>query len=586
MNAHRTHRLLPLPAIFAAAMLVLAACSSADGTAGVQVDDKAHDAGAIATDGGATDSGADAGGASDAYGWGGGASDAGKASGPNTPGAKDQSLGFKPGGAQDIGFFRALIANGQIPKPGDMKIEGWINEHDTKLPKADPKRTVHLHAMAGILEAPDRDPEVVLQLGLNSGKSLDEVDAKVALCVVIDRSGSMKGSKIQHVKDGLLALLDKLPKNTELSIVSFSSGVTTDWKPKVYDPKADKDALKLVINKIVASGGTNMYDGLKVGIAHAKAASKGYDFRRVIILGDGQPSSGNKSHSAIIGLAEDATKDDVSVSSVGVGLNFNPKLMTAIAEQGDGTAWFLQNSAHAKYVFINDLQTMLLPVAEKLWLNFKLAKGWLVDEIYGFDWLQKEDKVTILGPSKPSSAQPQPGADAGSTDGGADAGADAGADKEKPSALPTLFASNKNGMIMVRLFAPPKAELSKVKDLLLSKVEYGYTLSKTGAKEQFTSNVVVPGLVPIPDGGVAYFTGPIVRRSFVLLQVGLALEGAVKLHADGKTPEALIKLAAAKALAAQQVKDVPASYDMAPGIADAISLCDALSVLLEKAAKP
>ncbi len=384
----------------------------------------------------------------------------------------DQSIGFKPGGAQDINYFRQLIEQGKLPAPTDMTLEGWLNEKDTKLPKANPDRTIDLHALAGVLKQAGQDKtEAVIQLGFNSSKSLAQVEAKVALTLVIDRSGSMKGSKLAYVKEGLHALLDNLPADTRLALVSFSTAAQTNWQPKLFNAKTDKAKVDQAIDQLVASGGTNLHEGLKVGAKHCLSADESYTFRRVILLSDGQPTSGLTSFSAIVGLSKQMRAKGVSISTVGVGTGFNPTLMTSIAQQGDGTAWFLKDAAHAKDVFLNDLETMLLPVAKDLWIKFKLAAGWKVGKIYGFDWVEKDSEVTITGPSKGQPVGTMPV----DPDKPAPITGDNGGNK---TALPTLFASKKNGMIMVSLIAPDGVEQALVNGLLLSTISYGYTIAK------------------------------------------------------------------------------------------------------------
>ncbi len=573
--ARRLARLLT-SMFFALALIGLGACGSMeamDGSPGTNAEVASKQSASYdSSSHGGYNSGADAGSTSAGPG---GQSGGGSAN----PADSDEGIGFKPGGAQDINYFRQLVAQGEIPAPTDMTLEGWLNEKDTKLPKANPDRTIDMHALAGILQGPGQDkPEAVIQLGFNSSKSLAKVQAKVALTLVIDRSGSMKGNKIAYVKQGLHALLDSLPAGTRLSLVSFSTGATTDWGPKVFDANSHKKEVGTAIDKLVASGGTNLHQGLKVGAEHCLSAGEEYTFRRVILLSDGQPTSGLTSFSAIVGLAKQMKDKGVSISTVGVGNGFNPTLMTTIAQKGDGTAWFLKNAAHAKDVFLNDLETLLLPVAKDLWITFKLAEGWKVDKIYGFDWVEEDGEITITGPSSGQPVGPTP-------EDPDNKGEPTTGEKDKDgnkAALPTLFASKKNGMIMVRLIAPDGAEQKLVDGLLLSTIQYGYTIAKVETKESFEVPVNVPGITMVPDGGFAYFADPIVRRSFALLRAGLALVDAATAAGDGKKDDGIAALDAALNTLDAQAKKVPEAYDPAPGLADAVALLTELKELLKK----
>lgn len=519
----------------------------------------------------AKDAGYDAS-AADSAGWG-PSKDAGAASGGSLGSNTDQGIGLKPGGAQDIAFFRAKLLQGLLPKASDLTIEGWLNEHDTWLPKAQKDRLVSLHAMAAVLALPTTgtavQSEAVLQLGLNSAKSLEDVTAEVALTVVIDRSGSMSGDKMAYTLAGLHVLADKLPKGTRLAVLSFSDDVKTVYSPQLTP--AGSQALHQAINTIAVGGGTNFHGGLAAGLEVCLQTPATYKLKRILMLSDGVPTVGTTEPGAIAALAKQAAAAGCSVSSIGVGMDFSPTLMNTVAQQGNGTAWFLQNAEHAKQVFVQDLETMLLPVAEKLWIQFELAAGWKVAEIYGFNWVDQAGVIKITGPKQdPVVGQPDPppppvpGTD--------------------PVAMPTLFASKRNGLVMARLQGPAGMEADKLQELLLATVQYGYSVAKADATEKFSVPVQVPGLTAIPDGGLAYFATPAVRRAWILLRDGIALMEACKLAEKGQSAAAGQLLQQAVAGHDQQVglmtADLPIYDNTAPDLADARALLLSLSKLI------
>lgn len=448
--------------------------------------------------------------------------------------SEDSGIGLKPGGAQDIAFFRAKLSAKQLPKASDMTLEGYLNEHDTALPPAAKDRVVSLHALGAAFQPAGGKPEAVIQIGLNSHKKLQDVQTSLALTVVIDRSGSMSGNKMSDVKAGLHEMVKQLPKGTSLGLVSFSSDVKTDYAPKVISPE-DAAQVHKAIDALVASGGTNIHGGMQEGQKLCFSAGKGFQNKRILFLSDGVATAGNTSAAAIVGLVKASAAEGCSVSTVGVGFDFDVKLMTEMAQVGNGTAWFVQNADHAQTVFVQDLETMLLPVAEKLWMKFSIGQGWKVQDIPGFEWVTEGNTVTITGTKKATQttepSQPDPGT------------------KPDPNAgkvaMPTLFASKKNGIVMVRLQPPADIKPEAFQGLLVSTVQYGYSVAKTGAQESFGVPVQVPGLVAIPDGGLAYFASPIVRRTFVILHTGIDLIDACKLVEAGQKEAALAVLDAA-----------------------------------------
>ena len=356
-----------------------------------------------------------------------------------------------------------------------------------------------------------------------------------------------------------------------MALVSFGTDVSTDVAPEVVDP-AQKAVLAKAIDALQPAGGTNLHGGLALGLEHCKKASAEFKFRRILLLSDGVPTEGNTSKAAIEALATAATAAGCSVSTVGVGFDFDVQLMMRLAKNGNGTAWFVQSAAHAKQVFVQDLETMLLPVAEKLTLTLKLATDWKVKDIFGFNWVEKNGEVQVTGPTQDAQTPDNPKQPP--TDG-------------KDIALPTLYASKRNGMVMVQLQAPAGTNLSQAKELLLATVTYGYTLAKTTTPEQFAVPVQVPGLVDVPDEGLQYFTSPVVRRSWLLLHTGLDLMAACKLAEANQMQSATAVVDAALARMDAHVKLVPAvdwlAVDAsAPDLADARQLLMAVKGLLVK----
>ncbi len=484
----------------------------------------------------------------------------------------DQGIGLKPGSAQDIGYFRLLLQNGQLPKPGDMTMEGWLNEHDTVLPAADKDRLVTLHALAGVVQPAGQAAQAILQLGLNSAQSLENVQTSLSLTLVIDNSGSMAGAKMDYVRAGLSVLADKLPKGTRLAIYTFSDNPELVFPGKVIQPE-DLPALHAAIDALQATNSTNFFDGLSAGIADCESASSDFVQKRVMLLSDGEPTVGDTSTDDIIALAGPSAQKGCSISTVGVGLDFSPQLMTGIAQKGNGTAWFLQDLDAAKNVFVQDLETMLVAVAQNLWLQFKPADGWKVTEIYGFEWVEKDGVVSITGPEKPAAQPGDPTPTA--------------TDPNAPVvAMPTLYASSRNGLVLARLQGPASTDPLQVDNLTLASMAYGYASSKDQSTAQYTVPVLVPGLAQIPDGGLAYFTDPGVRRAWLLMQDGLSMIAAVQLTASGTPKDAQTLLAAAVTRHDQQVAAMQADlavYDAsAPDLADARALLLSLSAVIGK----
>jgi len=445
---------------------------------------------------------------------------------------EDNGIGLKPGGAQDINFFRLLVQKGDVPKSKDMTMEGWLNEHDTKLPPADPAKVITLHAHTGMLKTSAMpEPTVIVQLGLNAAKNLASFQDTVGVAVVIDRSGSMAGSKLEMVKAGLKELVANLPDKTQFTLLSFSNDVKTEWGPKSFDKAADVEPLTKVIAAIQSDAGTNFYAGLEAGLQAVAQTEVKPKFRRVVMLSDGQPTVGTTQESLILAMAKPYVAQDISISTVGVGSDYSTSLMVNLAQIGNGTAHFVNDFENAKTVFVEDLETMLTPVASNLTLAFELGEGFGFETLYGFDWvIGKDGLVQITGPKKPEEPAPTTGEDA--TSAPDTSSEDAGV---APPSIPKLFASKKNGLLIARLKAPKDMGVGNLLNLLVAKVHYGYDLDKDGSHHDDVAPVIVDSLMIGADGNLSYFTGDIVRRAFVVLEQGLAMIASTEAYWGGQT---------------------------------------------------
>src|SRR5665213_1976693 len=87
------------------------------------------------------------------------------------------------------------------------------------------------------------------------------------LAVVLDKSGSMTGAKLEKTKQAAMQLVDRLTASDIFSLVIFSDEATVLIPAQKVE---DKDALKEKIESIQADGSTALYDGVKMGASQAR----------------------------------------------------------------------------------------------------------------------------------------------------------------------------------------------------------------------------------------------------------------------------------------------------------------------------
>ena len=163
----------------------------------------------------------------------------------------------------------------------------------------------------------------------------DEQIPKSHYCFVIDRSTSMKGSRISMVKANLLQVLTKLRKDDLVSIVTFSDKAEIVLTPT---PVSENKALELKINRIQCSGGTEIYKGLKSGVELLWQGSHLPFSRHLILFTDGHTYGGEE---ACFQLAKDAYGQGIMISALGFGHEWNDPFLDRLSALTGGSTLFV-----------------------------------------------------------------------------------------------------------------------------------------------------------------------------------------------------------------------------------------------------
>ncbi|MDA1196320.1 MAG: glutamine amidotransferase [Planctomycetota bacterium] len=170
-----------------------------------------------------------------------------------------------------------------------------------------------------------------------------------ALCLVIDRSGSMQGQKIEICKSAAIATADMLSAKDHIGVVAFDSNA--HWTVPMMRA-GQKGDIQARIATLDAGGGTNIYPGMSA----AYEALRGIQARvkHMIVLSDGRTQGGGYEQ-----LAQQAHADEITISTVGVGSGADNQLMASIAQAGGGKHYATVDPASIPRIFTQDAATHL-----------------------------------------------------------------------------------------------------------------------------------------------------------------------------------------------------------------------------------
>src|SRR5690349_2126889 len=222
----------------------------------------------------------------------------------------------------------------------------------------------------------------------------------LSLAIVIDRSGSMHGAPIQNAKEAALSVLRQLDERDAFSIVTYSSSSETVI-PMERATDANKAAARAAIETIDDDGGTCISCGLESGaheVARSPIASLGsaeVGLRRILLISDGQANEGLHDRDELAQLAADTAARGVSISTVGVGLDFDEVTMRRLAEVGRGSYYFVEDTVALTAMFSRELGSLARTVASEVRLVATPAPGVRIEEAYGYPMTRSGDSVVV-----------------------------------------------------------------------------------------------------------------------------------------------------------------------------------------------
>ncbi|RJP94843.1 MAG: VWA domain-containing protein [Desulfobacteraceae bacterium] len=196
----------------------------------------------------------------------------------------------------------------------------------------------------------------------------------VDMVIVLDRSGSMDGQKLNDAKNAAIELVSRLTPSDRFALVTYSNTALSLTGLVNVTPSA-REQLSAMIRNIYADGGTNLGQGLQMGIDLLTASAKTGNAGRLVLISDGLANQGVTDYASLCDIASLAVKSEFSISTAGVGTDFNEEIMTAIADHGTGNYYFLENPSAFAAVFNNEFDQTRTAAATSVKIGVDATNG-------------------------------------------------------------------------------------------------------------------------------------------------------------------------------------------------------------------
>lgn len=214
----------------------------------------------------------------------------------------------------------------------------------------------------------------------------------VNLSIVLDRSGSMSGQKIQKAKEAALTALHRLGARDLFSLTTYSAGAHTEVPAQ---SAGNRRWIEKQIRAISTGGNTALFAGVSQGASEVRKNGSEEYIHRILLLSDGLANSGPSSPEELGRLGAALRKEGISVTTIGVGNDYNEDLMTRMAQNSDGNTYFVESSRDLPNIFNQELGDVLSVVASQVTVEIQFQSGIKPLRIIGRDGYIGAHNVTV-----------------------------------------------------------------------------------------------------------------------------------------------------------------------------------------------
>ena len=252
----------------------------------------------------------------------------------------------------------------------------------------------------------DGDGQATVALSLTAQRLPERVKTPpppADVVIVLDRSGSMEGQKLADACQAVVDLIERLSHEDRLALVVYSDGVQVLSPLRSITPENRRQLVTLARN-IVSGGGTNLGGGLRHGIDLMLEMPGEARQRKIILISDGLANQGVTDPPTLGQMAGQAVEHHFTVSTVGVGLDFNETLMTTIADHGAGSYHFLEDPRSFAQVFEKELTASRRVAVSDLEIRIPLSPGVTLTDAGGYP-VRHQKEVAFIHPGDLLSGQ-------------------------------------------------------------------------------------------------------------------------------------------------------------------------------------
>ncbi len=222
-----------------------------------------------------------------------------------------------------------------------------------------------------------------LSIDTPAAMATNEIRKPTDMVVILDKSGSMSAeNRMPYAKAAIRDLVSRLNQNDRFALVTFDSTANI-LSPFVPVTDSERSHVLSLVETVQPGTGTNMSAGIDFArsLLSENAAERS---RRVILLSDGQANEGITSPEGLASMTASLNRQGSVVSAIGMGLGFNERLMSLVADQGGGNFSYLESLASLGDILSKDLLDARRVFASASEIILKLRSGVTLSDVSGY----------------------------------------------------------------------------------------------------------------------------------------------------------------------------------------------------------
>jgi Ca-activated chloride channel family protein len=197
---------------------------------------------------------------------------------------------------------------------------------------------MEVHVSRPVLRALD-EPQVLYAMASiqPSQQEGEHIPPPLNLSLVLDRSTSMAGERLDTARISAESILSQLRPQDKIAVVTFSDRAEVLLSTEIALPMPEA---RQRLSLIQASGGTEIYQGLSAGVNQLRQVRHPNTVDHVILLTDGRTYG---DEAACLQLAEESAQEGIEITAMGIGEEWNDVFLDSLATKTGGQAVYIDN---------------------------------------------------------------------------------------------------------------------------------------------------------------------------------------------------------------------------------------------------